>query len=195
MKPKFLDWRFEVRRDRKKKGYKTRNWYAAPERWIDDSDPTDTTPVQLVKKLTEPKAVKPEKHIVLIDDDNPQRHCAISGDLLEKYFDTELEDWYYKDCRRVYGEEAKLNRVWDGAICIVSCITKLDERSDLLGIIHTPVDDILQSQMVAKDLMNANGISDLVKPKRSVVGAKRKCGDNLFRDEQFKQKKIKEEHA
>ena len=148
-----------------------------------------------VAQLTEPKAEKPEKHIVLIDDDNPQRHCAISGDVLEKYFDTELEDWYYKDCRHVYGEEARINKVWDGAICIVSCITKVDERKNLLGIIHMPVDDILQAEKVSKDLMNANALKDMNRLNRPVVGTKRNCGDNLFKNEQFKEKRIKEEQA
>eukprot|EP00803_Ostreobium_quekettii_P005140 evm.model.scf_54.1 EVM.evm.TU.scf_54.1 scf_54:2044-3150(+) len=192
MKPKFLDWRFEVRRDRKKRTYKTRSWYAAPERWIDDSDPTGVTPVELVKKLTETKVTKPEKNIVLIDDDNPQTHCAISGDPLEKYFDNELEDWYYKDCRRVYGEEAKLNHVHEGAICITSCIEKPDTRKDLLGILHTPVDDVLQSQMLSKDMMSVSEGSDLV--RRPSGGTKRKCGDSLFA-EQFNEKKVKEEPA
>lgn len=49
-----------------------------------------------ILKLTEVKVKLQEKHIVLIDDDNPQTHCEISGDKLEKYFDEELEDWYYK---------------------------------------------------------------------------------------------------
>lgn len=51
MRPKFLDWRFEVRRDRKKKGCKTRSWYAAPERWIDNSDPTGISPIELGNKV------------------------------------------------------------------------------------------------------------------------------------------------
>lgn len=147
----------------------------------------------LFLQLTESKVIKREKNIVLIDDNNPQRHCAISGDPLEKYFDNELEDWYYKDCRRVYGEEARINNVWDGAICIISCITKPDTRSALLGIFCTPVDNLTQSEMVSKDMMNASVSTDVV--RRCSNKVKRKCGDSLFANEHFGEKKVKQEQA
>ncbi|GMH38261.1 hypothetical protein BSKO_06145 [Bryopsis sp. KO-2023] len=154
-KPKFLDWRFQIRRDRRKKSYRTRRWYAEPERWILDSNPVDISPLELVEKLTEEKVIAKQKHIVLIDDDDPQTHCEISGDKLEKYFDEELEDWYYKDCQRVYGEEAEANGVRDGAIVIVSCLRKIgDARKDeLLGL--KPATSMARNQAVSKELARA----------------------------------------
>lgn len=112
-----------MRRERKKQNCQSRAWYAHPEVWAQESNPKDSSPQQLLQRLSKPRSFKSEDIMrVPIDDAHPQPRCAISGDLFEKDFDEKTGKWYYINCRKLYREEAEANGVSNGSICLTECI-------------------------------------------------------------------------
>lgn len=51
-KPRFLDWRFQIRFDRRKQNCRSRAWYPPSEAWAHECNPTnDISPTQLLQRV------------------------------------------------------------------------------------------------------------------------------------------------
>ena len=79
--------------------------------------------------MQEAQQPEPEQQHLEREDPN-QPNCAISAEPFDKVYDPELDDWFYKDARRIHGEEAERYGVDDGAIVKVKCLA---EAGGLLG--------------------------------------------------------------
>lgn len=51
-----------------------------------------------------------------------ENYCAISGDKLERIYDEDEEDWFFKDCKKLTKEESEKFGVPEGSICIIDYI-------------------------------------------------------------------------
>ena len=96
---KHLDWHFLQNKKEKEKARKamSRSWFLFAEDWINDTDQVEkaATPFFGEAFKNEEKEVKEEIHNVPADENQPT--CGTCGERFEQFFDSEQDEWMYKD--------------------------------------------------------------------------------------------------
>jgi len=93
-----LDWHFVQNRKEKEKTRKamSRSWYLAKEEWISAADTAEKSAVPFPFGDVIPQEEK--KEVVCVPADETQTHCPKCGESFEQFWDSDQDEWMYKDC-------------------------------------------------------------------------------------------------
>jgi len=98
---KHLDWHFQQNRKEKTRVKKaiSRSWYLTKEEWILDTDSFDTivSPLLFGESTDTSEENTQNKIQSIVAADERQSTCPICGEKFEQFFDSDQDEWMYRD--------------------------------------------------------------------------------------------------
>eukprot|EP01118_Nematostelium_gracile_P017881 TRINITY_DN777_c0_g3_i3.p1 TRINITY_DN777_c0_g3~~TRINITY_DN777_c0_g3_i3.p1 ORF type:complete len:262 (-),score=49.47 TRINITY_DN777_c0_g3_i3:46-831(-) len=98
-----LDWHFVQNRKDREKSRKavSRSWYQSRDDWVNSAEISEKTSVPFPFGENESEENSEKDQAVPADESQP--NCVKCGELFNQYWDSNLQEWMYKDCINVEG--------------------------------------------------------------------------------------------